>query len=244
MIKSRKSEAENILAKQLGNKLDLYLENVPENEALDNLHLFIPRLILSRVLAINYLYKKIIKNSGIILEFGCRYGGNLALYNNLRGIYEPYNYTRKIVGFDTFTGFPQVNEIDDSKSGDYGLFENYEVLLKEILSIHNQNSPIGHVEKNFLLKGDINLTLPLFLKDNTRNVAFVYFDMDLYQPTKKSLELIFPFLSKGSILVFDDFNNENFKGESKAILDYFGNFNSLKFNSIPNYPRLSYVEVL
>jgi hypothetical protein len=244
MIKSRKSDDENQLTSQLGNKLDLYLGKVPENEALDNLHLFIPRLILSRILAINFLYTKIINNSGIILEFGCRYGGNLALYNNLRGIYEPYNYTRKIVGFDTFTGFPKVNEIDDSKSGDYGLFENYEDLLKEILSIHNLNSPIGHVEKNFLLKGDINITLPLFLKDNTRNVAFVYFDMDLYQPTLISLQLIFPFLSKGSIMVFDDFNNENFKGESKAILDYFGNFNSLKFNSIPNYPRLSYVEVL
>lgn len=87
MIKSRKSNSENQLTSQLKNKLDLYLENVPENEALDNLHLFIPRLILSRVLAINFLYQKIINNSGIILEFGCRYGGNLALYNNLRGIY-------------------------------------------------------------------------------------------------------------------------------------------------------------
>jgi len=244
MIKSRKSDSENVSTSQLGTKLDLYLENVPENEALDNLHLFIPRQILSRVLAIDFLYKKIINISGIILEFGCRYGGNLALYNNLRGIYEPYNYTRKIVGFDTFTGFPRVNEIDDSKSGDYGLFENYEYLLKDVLNIHNLNSPVGHVEKNFLLKGDINETLPLFMKDNTRNVAFVYFDMDLYQPTLKSLELIFPFLSKGSILVFDDFNNESFKGESKAIFDYFGNFNSLKFNSIGNYPRLTYVEVL
>jgi len=244
MIKSRKSKIEDTLNSQLKNNLEIYLKKVPENETLDNLHLFIPRVILSRVLAINFLYQKIIENSGIILEFGCRYGGNLALYNNFRAIYEPFNYTRKIVGFDTFSGFPRVNEIDGSNIGDYGLFENYEDLLKEILNIHNQSSPIGHVEKNFLIKGDINETLPFFLKENTRNIAFVYFDMDLYQPTFKCLELIFPFLSKGSIIVFDDFNNDNFKGESKAILDYFGNFNSLKFNSIPNYPRLTFVELI
>jgi hypothetical protein len=228
----------------LNEHLETYLSKVEDVEKLDNLHLFIPRVILSRILAINFLYQKIISNSGIILEFGCRFGGNLALYNNLRGIYEPYNYTRKIIGFDTFNGFPEVTEIDNIEKGAYGLFDNYETMLNSILSIHNQNSPIGHIEKNLLIKGDINITLPEFLSENARNFALVYFDMDLYQPTIKCLELIQPYISKGSIIVFDDFNNDSFKGESKAVFDFFGSYNTYKFNIIPNYPRLSYIEIL
>lgn len=244
MIKTRKSKKEKDSTELLNNHLETYLKNVEEAEKLDNLHLFIPRVILSRILALDFLYQKIVSTSGIILEFGCRFGGNLVLYNNFRGIYEPYNYTRKVVGFDTFSGFPEVLEIDNIEKGSYGLFENYESLLNSILSIHNQNSPIEHVDKNLIIKGDINSTLPIFLSENTRIFSLIYFDMDLYQPTIKCLELIQPYLSKGSIIVFDDFNNESFKGEAKAVFDFFGSFNNFKFNSIPNYSRISYIEIL
>ena len=30
------------------------------------------------------------------------------------GLYEPFNYTRRIVGFDTFEGFPSVDPKDGS----------------------------------------------------------------------------------------------------------------------------------
>ena len=39
------------------------------------------------------------------MEFGVRWGQNLITLNNLRGIYEPFNHSRKIIGFDTFEGF-------------------------------------------------------------------------------------------------------------------------------------------
>ena len=60
------------------------------------------------------LYQKIISVHGIVVEFGVRWGQNLALFSSFRGMYEPYNYNRKIVGFDTFSGFPSVT----SKDGD------------------------------------------------------------------------------------------------------------------------------
>jgi hypothetical protein len=242
MIKTRKNKQETTNDSKLVLILEEYLKNVQREEILDNLHLFIPRLILNRILAINFLYQKIVSHSGIILEFGCRYGGNLALYNNFRGTYEPFNYTRKIVGFDTFDGFPSVSEIDDTKVGDYSVIDNYEKMLIDLLNIHNDNSPISHIEKNEIHKGDILNTLPAFLEKNTRVLSLVYFDMDLYVPTLKALELIKPFLSKGSIIVFDDFNNERFLGESKAVLEFFGNYNNIQFNSIPFYPRLTFIQ--
>ena len=243
MIKTRKNINEISNDLRLVSLLEEYLKNVQREEILDNLHLFIPRLILNRMLAINFLYQKIINHSGIILEFGCRYGGNLALYNNLRGTYEPFNYTRKIIAFDTFDGFPSVSEIDDARTGDYSVIENYDKMLLEILGIHNNNSPISHIEKNEIYKGDILDTLPAFLQNNTRVLSLVYFDMDLYIPTLVALKEIKPFLSKGSIIVFDDFNNERFLGESKAVLEFFGDYNNIEFKSIPFYPRLTYIQL-
>jgi hypothetical protein len=36
----------------------------------------------------------------------------MALFTTLRNIYEPYNMSRKIIGFDTFEGFPSVSPQD------------------------------------------------------------------------------------------------------------------------------------
>ena len=39
----------------------------------------------------------------MVIEFGVRWGANLGLFQSLRGMYEPFNYNRKIVGFETHT---------------------------------------------------------------------------------------------------------------------------------------------
>ena len=46
-----------------------------------------------------------------ILEFGTRFGHNLVVFENLRAIYEPFNKTREIVGFDTFEGYKNFTEM-------------------------------------------------------------------------------------------------------------------------------------
>jgi hypothetical protein len=46
------------------------------------------------------------------MEFGVRWGQNMALFTSFRNIYEPYNVSRKIIGFDTFAGFPSISEQD------------------------------------------------------------------------------------------------------------------------------------
>ena len=46
------------------------------------------------------------------MEFGVRWGRNMSLYTSLRHIYEPYNSSREIIGFDTFEGFPSVDPKD------------------------------------------------------------------------------------------------------------------------------------
>lgn len=102
------------------------------------------------------LYEKIIDVPGVICEFGVHWGATLSQLINLRGIYEPYNHSRKIYGFDTFTGFKEVNAKDGllACEGDFAVGENYEMILDEILTLQESFSPISHMKKFALVKGD------------------------------------------------------------------------------------------
>jgi hypothetical protein len=96
--------------------IELYSQSpISKDEMVQNAGLFLNRMNLSRILFMNELYFKIIEVHGVVIEFGVRWGQNMALYSNFRGIYEPFNYNRKIVGFDTFEGFPEVDLKDGQK---------------------------------------------------------------------------------------------------------------------------------
>ena len=50
------------------------------------------------------------------MEFGVEWGSTLSLLIKLRSIHEPYNYSRKIIGFDTFLDL-QINLPQRKKLG-------------------------------------------------------------------------------------------------------------------------------
>src|SRR5688572_28928048 len=139
---------------------------IPEVELLSNLGLYLNRQTLSRILFMNDLYKKIINIHGVIVEFGVRWGQNLSLFSSFRGMYEPYNYNRKIIGFDTFGGFPSVDTQDGSKvaKGDYNVTPGYQEYLERVLQYHQSESPISHKKKFELVQGDATLTIHEYLK--------------------------------------------------------------------------------
>jgi hypothetical protein len=173
------------------------------------------------------LYKQIIPVHGIVVEFGVRWGQNLALFSSFRGMYEPYNHNRKIVGFDTFSGFPSVSEqdgADESASvGAYGVTPDYEMFLDSVLAYHETESPLNHLRKYELIKGDATVTLEKYLQDHPETIiSLAYFDFDIYEPTKKCLDLIRPHLTKGSVVGFDELNWPAFPGETLAVKEVFG----------------------
>lgn len=217
---------------------------IPEEELLGNLGLFINRQNLARILFIHELFQKIINLHGIIIEFGVRWGQNLALFESLRGIYEPYNYSRKIVGFDTFSGFPNTDQLKDgklAKAGDYPVPKGYEETLKKILDYHESESPIAHKRKFELIKGDAVITIDQYLKKNPETIiALAYFDFDLYHPTRECLKKIKPRLGKGSIVAFDELNCSEFPGETLAFDEVLGISNYV-INRDPLNPICAYI---
>jgi hypothetical protein len=198
---------------------------IPKQELLLNLGLFIKRQDLSRILFMHELYKRIIDVPGVVIEFGARWGQNLALFESFRGIYEPFNHTRKIVGFDTFEGFPALDAKDGGavEVGDYSVTEQYEDYLARVLDYHEQESPIPHIRKYRLVKGDASVEIGRYFEENPETVvALAYFDMDIYEPTKKCLEAIRDRVTKGSVIGFDELNLHDFPGETRAVQEVLG----------------------
>lgn len=202
---------------------------LPEHQVLPNLGMFLNSKTLSRILYLQYLYQKIVDIQGVILDFGTRWGQNMCVFTALRGIYEPFNRYRKIVGFDTFAGFPEggISEKDGSSdlmvAGSVHVTEDYVDFLKQVLCCQEKDNPIGHIKKHEIVVGDVCLTLPMYLEEHPHTVvSLAFFDFDLYKPTKTCLDLIRPFLTRGSVLAFDEANDPDSPGETIALRESFG----------------------
>lgn len=218
---------------------------IPDSEVLMNLGLFLKRQDLSRILFMNELYQKQVGIHGSIFEFGVRWGQNLALFETMRGIYEPFNYNRKIVGFDTFEGFPSVDKKDGSnpiiKKGSYDVVKGYENYLAQVLQCLENENPIAHIKTTHLVKGDASKSIKAYLKEHPETIiSMAYFDFDIYTPTKECLLAIKPHLTKGSVIGFDELNFQAFPGETIAVQEVLG-LSSYKIQRSPFGVLQSYI---
>jgi hypothetical protein len=201
---------------------------IPDSEVLANSSIFLKRQDLTKMLFFDDLYRNhVLPVHGVIMELGVRWGKNMVLLNNLRGIFEPFNHHRKIIGFDTFEGFPSVHPNDGShdivKVGGLNVSEGYETYLGDLLRYHESECPLAHIPKNKLVKGDAVVELEKYLNEHPETIiAMAWFDFDIYEPTKKCLELLKPYLTKGSVLGFDELCDTTFPGETIALREVLG----------------------
>jgi hypothetical protein len=218
---------------------------LPDDEILPNLGLFLSSKSLSRVLFFYEIYKRIVSTHGVIMEFGVRWGQTLSILAALRGIFEPFNRHRKIVGFDTFAGFKGMSEKDGelckSVDGSFSVSEGYERFLDQLLALQEAFNPISHLKKYELVRGDATETIPVYLKRHPETlVSLAIFDFDIYNPTKMALEAIKPHLFKGSVLVFDELADDIFPGETIALREVF-DISTLRIERHSMTARISYV---
>ncbi len=219
---------------------------LPDDGVLPNMGLFLNSKTLSRILFFYEIYQKITHTHGIITEFGVRWGQTLSIMSALRGIFEPFNRHRKIVGFDTFDGFVGISEKDGQscqcKDGSFSVTPDYQDYLDNILSMQERLNPIPHLKKYELVKGDAQTSIPQYLKAHPETIiSLAVFDFDIYKPTKAALEAIKPHLCKGSILVFDELCDDILPGETIALNEVLG-LNNIRLQRFPMTSRISYAE--
>lgn len=197
---------------------------IPHEALPSNLALYQRRETLASTLVMHDIYKRIQDVPGVLMEFGTLWGRRLALLIALRELYEPYDYTRRVIGFDSFSGFPDTHANDgryeEIFSGSMATAANYEQHLTQILRAHEAESYHANIQRFELIRGDVRETLPRYLEDYPETiVSLAYFDLDLYEPTRACLQAIRPRLVKGSILAFDQLVHRNYPGETIALLE-------------------------
>ncbi|MBN8490177.1 MAG: crotonobetainyl-CoA--carnitine CoA-transferase [Burkholderiales bacterium] len=200
---------------------------IPASELAENSGLFVSPRTVKRQFFFDEIFKHALPVHGVVMQFGVRWGRDLATLHALRTIYEPYNATRLILGFDTFEGFPSVDPRDGesvtSRKGTLNVGEGYYDFLRDAVAQRQILDPLPQVGRIELHKGDAPEILAKYLEAHPETiVALAHFDMDLYEPTRKCLELLSPFLTKGSVLAFDELQSFVFPGETVAVREVFG----------------------
>lgn len=216
-------------------------------QKLENFPKYVRRQNLTRFLALYEIFKRVLEVKGSIVECGVFRGFGVMSWAKLSAILEPVNLTRRIYGFDSFSGFPSLTARDRGglgkgvRTGD--LFaDSYEELL-ELSRIHDSTRFIGHIPKVHLVKGDATKTIPKFIKENPHVVvSLLFMDFDLYEPTRCALRHFVPRMPKGAIIAFDQLDNPLWPGETLAMLDEVG-AGRLRIERMPFDPYIGFAVI-
>jgi hypothetical protein len=165
------------------------------------------------------LYKLVMNVPGDIIECGVYKGNSFAWMAHLSVILEPFAINRRFIGFDTFEGFASIDPTKDPADVTKDNFSDTSFdLISASLASLDLVRPVNKIKRFELVKGDIVETLPRYINDHPwMTCAMLILDTDLYAPTKVALETVLPIMPKGGVVVFDEYNYQNFPGETQAL---------------------------
>jgi hypothetical protein len=181
---------------------------------IDHWPLYVGISNLSRFMAISDMLRDTLEVPGHIAEFGSWRGANLMFMAKLLRIYDPHGC--KIVHcFESFAGLETFTEQDgDAEFSEGGTYRgNYEE-LRAMIDLSELGDDI------VIHRGDIMQTLPDALKNEGLSFSFIYCDTDLYAPSRLILDSLHPRLSKGGMLVMDEWNYDKWPGEAIAVREF------------------------
>jgi hypothetical protein len=210
---------------------------------------YVRRHELARFMVQYELFKRTANIKGSIVECGVYQGAGVMAWAKLSEILEPYNFLRKVYGFDTFEGFPSVAEADKKSNEDVAkvgyLKPDFDVYaeMQERIEELNETRLLKHQEKVILVKGDAMKTIPTFVQENQHVlVSLLYLDFDLYEPTLLALKEFLPRMPKGAIIAFDELHDPKWPGETQALLESM-NLNHYRLESFPFEPHISWLTI-
>ena len=127
----------------------------------------------------------------IYLEFGVASGQSFFWW-----LKQNQNASSRFWGFDTFEGLPE----------DWGGYKKG-AMSHGLDEVKHEDPRVGFV------KGIFQDTLPGFLKENGNLISgkpkLIHLDADLFSSTLFTLSQLYPFLEKGDLILFDEFNVAN-----------------------------------
>lgn len=213
---------------EVGKNIDRIFNACPDSIEikLENFPKYVRRQHLKRFLALYEIFKLVLPVKGSVIECGLYKGFGLMTWAKLSTMLEPENLTRRIYGFDTFAGFPNVSPQDRNPLAKHergSLFADSHEELLELITEYDRDRFLGHIDKVHLIKGDVVETVPKFIVEHPHLVvSLLFLDMDLYDPTKVAIEHFLPRMPKGAVIAFDELDNPMWPGETMALLESLG----------------------
>lgn len=211
---------------------------------------YVRREDITKFVARNELFRRQLHVHGSIVDLGVARGASVFTWLHLSSIYEPANYTRKVIGFDTFAGIPRLHAQDagelaseDVREGGFAVEPQMAKDIARAAEIHDLTRYLSHIPKLELVEGDAELTLPHYVEENPHLVvSMLNIDTDVYGPAKKALELLRPRMPKGAVIIFDELASPLFPGETAAVQEVLG-LENCRIQRLEFAPALSYLVV-
>ena len=172
--------------------------------------------------AISYLNANVIR--GDIVECGVWRGGNMLIAKELcKGT----KLGRKFYLYDTFTGMSAPGAADVTLSGEPAektfrerqRSDHTDWVYASLDDVRDNFRKAGLLDEQvFFIKGKVEDTLRVEA-DLPKQIALLRLDTDFYDSTKAELEVLYPRLVSGGVMIVDDYGH--WQGARKAVDEYF-----------------------
>lgn len=226
---------------------NLELIETPQ-QLFDNFNSFImsnDRKVFNKLISKSLIYNEVKHVPGDIVECGVFKGSGLYTFLKLKNIYNP-NTSKKVIGFDFFDTNKLISSIDNDsdKNAMDILFKGrnfkHDQSYKDLLECSLVNN--GFMRYEFeLVNGDVSDTTKNFVQFNPGfKISLLYMDLDLEIPTYNTLNNLWDNVTKGGIIVFDEYGYHKWS-ESKGV-DRFIEEKNLEIKSLDFLCPTAYIK--
>ena len=202
---------------------DIEISSTTNQNLYDSFNDFImssDRKVFNKLIARTLLYDQVKDVPGDIVECGVFKGSGFYSFLKLKRIMNP-NSLKKIIGFDFFDTKELLSSLTNmDKKGMSLLFNDRKFEHKDDFKtiLEKKLKEDGFSSEDFeLVKGDISTTSKKYSETNPGfKISLLYIDLDLDVPTYDTLKNFWNNMSKGGIIVFDEYAHSKWS-ESKGV---------------------------
>ncbi len=175
---------------------------------------------ITKILARYELYRRVVDRPGDVVECGVFKGAGLLYWAKLVQTFNPHS-NRRVVGFDTFRGYPETSTLPyERASGERFASEARftGVSAKDVLAIAEDQGLGDRIE---IVEGDAMETIPRYARENPGfRIGLLNLDFDTFDPTLAALRALWDRVVPGGVVAFDDYGKRGW-GESDAVDRFF-----------------------
>ena len=150
-----------------------------------------------------------------------------------------------VFGFDDFKGYNNFSEYDKNFRQFVDEKKHYLVsdfdFVSRLLDLKTDDNLIPGVKRAEIINGDVLDTIDEFLvKRGGLRLCLLYIDVNLYEPTKYTLEKFYDFVVPNGIIALNGYAQAPHDGEAKALDEFLNTrnlkpkFQSFSFSTIPS----------